>query len=182
MSNGNGFKASSLAEQVKAITKDLDRHQTGLDDLYKKAENAGKANWQVLLSAIGVLILVIGGLWALSVSPINSDLGKLGQWQLRSTDRLIALERSDTGQQEKLAAMEKRIDILRELIRSGEMDKLSKGEYARDQTAVTKDSLALNKRLDDMNLKLDSVFPTQKIFEDLLKRLGTLEQQQRAKP
>lgn len=163
---------SSVKEQIRAVRADIDRHQRNIDELYNKQG----WNWPLLFSAIGALVLLLGGLWTLTITPIAGSISDLKTWELKTTDRVTATEHTNVGQSEKLVALEKRVDILRELIRQVENSRLDRGEYGRDVTSNQKDLLQLNKRLDDLNAKLDQVFPPTKVLDDLLKRLSTLEQ------
>lgn len=164
----NGENGSGVKEQLRALTEHKDRHQSNIDELYKKYEGVGKTNWQIVLSALGVAVVVLGGLQAMSSAPINDDLKRLDRESRKAAESVSAHQANIAAMMVQVTALERRAGLHLESIGKLEDSRLPIREFAIHQSANTR-------QIDDLNKKVDAVFPPSKVLEDLVRRLSELE-------
>ena len=161
-----------LFEQMQDVRNDVGALFTTTS---KIKEEQGKTDWKTILSALGILILLIGALWGLVASPINSDIRDLKEYNrdqktpaVVTFQRLTALEIANAKQETQIAAQLKTIDTFRDLIRRLENESVNSKDYS-------KDVLVIQRQLDALAKKVDDVFPPSKTFEEITTRLRALE-------
>lgn len=173
MAAGNGD--GSLKEQVRGLFEDRNRHQKNLDELFTKYEGVGRTNWQIVLSAIGVLVLMIGGLWGLTASPMNEDIKRhektIARHEATIADQAasIAVLKTETTQIKETQR------VFRELMRRVEDERLPTREFTIHQAANASDKIVVQRQITELSTKIDAVFPPSKVLEDLVRRLSELE-------
>jgi len=171
--NGNG--ESSIKEQLRSLTEHRDRHQKNIDELYTKSETTGRTNWQIVLSALGVLVVVLGALWTLSSAPIHQELGRLDRDNRRQAEQIAEFKAANSALTVRVMQHDEQVRVFRDLIRRLENDQLTTREFTVHQTGQTADRAAVQRQVDELNKKVDAVFPPGKVLEDLVRRLSELE-------
>lgn len=177
--NGNGPSPYATRELVNPLFDTAERHEDNINELFGKTNELiagrGKTNWQTLIAGLSLAVVIIGAMWALGLTPVKTSIDDVkatiaqkDRQDERQYDRIRALEALTIQQGERIAAAQKTIDTFRDLIRRLENESVASKDYA-------KDSLVLQKQLDSLHAKYDSVFPPAKTFEEFATRLRNLE-------
>lgn len=166
--NGNG---GSTKESINAVKADVARHQDNIDELYSSIATNGRTNWQTLLAAVGAVMVLIGGLWALTSTPVDRDIRRLEAGSAQYERRLTQIETNNARQDSDLSALRQRADTNRDQIK----ERVTEKEFTAALASSISQREALQRGLDAMNKKIDDVFPPQKTLEDLTRRLAELE-------
>jgi hypothetical protein len=163
--NGNGTE--TLRERINAVVKDVERLSRNDNELFAKYEKVGSTSWIIVISVVGVATGILGGLWGLAQPPIYQELKRLALWQLAAEQTYT---RKDVFEARR-EAVNARIDYL---VDRGQ-HAVVRQEYLERMRAIEQQLEHINGRAEEVRRDLQSIFPTTKVMDELLKRIDRLE-------
>jgi hypothetical protein len=81
-------RIASLESSMRGIHSDVSDIKITLSAIQTTLGDAKKTDWTMIFTGIGVLIVVIGGLWASGIEPLNKDISRS---ELDSKDKAEAI-------------------------------------------------------------------------------------------
>lgn len=163
--NGNGIETQR--ERLTAAVKEIERLGRNDDELFAKYDGVGRTNWTIVLSAIGVATVIMGGLWGLTTAPIMTDLKEQQRFNRTIDEIYVRKDVLEARRAEFIARMM--------LIEAQAKDAIQRPEYIERQRAMEQQILHITARAEEVRRDLNSIFPTTKVMDELLRRIDRLE-------
>src|SRR3990167_7854127 len=155
--NGNAIR-----ERINALDRDEKRNRDNIAELFRSLEEKGKTNWQVIISGFSVLIILTSGILGFTVAPLYTALDELKRQNRLDDKKYLHKAVSD----EYRTRIEERLRRHTDDIRAIVARMVDKAELAHTQRSV-----------DDIQKVLGSLYPLDRVLQDLQRRLDRIQDQ-----